>query len=69
MYPEQDKRRHYARGAHPVVFWLVICGLTFLAGGASAYETGGVEDDGYVISAENRAKIMSALPDQAPQSI
>jgi sugar phosphate isomerase/epimerase/type 1 glutamine amidotransferase len=31
-----------------------------------AYQIGGVEDKGYVISSENRARIMSALPDRAP---
>lgn len=34
--------------------------------GAFAYETGGPEDQGYVISEENRAKIVAALPDAAP---
>ncbi len=33
---------------------------------AFAYETGGPEDGGYVISDENRAKIMAALPAKAP---
>ncbi|MFC1761773.1 ThuA domain-containing protein [Planctomycetota bacterium] len=32
----------------------------------SAYEVGGVEDKRYVISPENRSKIMAVLPDQAP---
>ncbi|MCP4644947.1 MAG: TIM barrel protein [bacterium] len=33
---------------------------------ALAYETGGPEDNGYTISAEDRAKISAALPDRAP---
>ena len=33
---------------------------------ALAYETGGPEDGGYVISDEDRAKIEAALPDKAP---
>ena len=36
--------------------------------GVPTYQTGGVEDKGYVISQEDRARIMSALPDQAPAS-
>lgn len=35
---------------------------------ALAYETGGPEDGGYVISDEDRAKIMAALPAAAPVS-
>jgi len=35
---------------------------------ALAYETGGPEDGGYVISDEDRAKIMAALPEAAPAS-
>ena len=35
---------------------------------ALAYETGGPEDSGYVISDEDREKIMEALPDAAPVS-
>ena len=46
-------------------------GLLVLAGGLSApaavaYETGGPEDTGFVISDDDRAKIMAALPDKAP---
>lgn len=35
---------------------------------ALAYETGGPEDGGYVISDEDRAKIMAALPEAVPAS-
>ncbi len=40
------------------------CVLPSLA--AFAYEPGGPEDQGYVISEEDRAKILAALPEQAP---
>jgi sugar phosphate isomerase/epimerase/type 1 glutamine amidotransferase len=49
----------------------VVCALVFLSGivvsqVARAYETGGPEDKGYVISDEDRAKIEAVLPDKAP---
>ncbi|MCL4219049.1 MAG: ThuA domain-containing protein, partial [Candidatus Hydrogenedentes bacterium] len=43
-------------------------GCILAAGAATAYETGGPEDTGYVISDEDRAKIAEALPDKAPAS-
>lgn len=51
----------------------VVCALVFLSGIvvsqiARAYETGGPEDNGYVISDEDRAKIEAAVPKIAPVS-
>jgi len=44
---------------------IVFCNLLLCLSWASGYEIGGPEDRGWVISAEDRAKIMAALPDQA----
>lgn len=52
----------------PVMSMAAILGYVLVSFGAFAYETGGPEDQGYIISDEDRAKIMAALPDQAPAS-
>ncbi len=52
------------------ISYLVLCAvfmcLSWVTSWATAYETGGPEDRGWVISTEDRAKIMAALPDKAP---
>jgi len=48
--------------------WAVILGCILISNAVFAYETGGAEDQGYVISDQDRAKIAVALPDKAPAS-
>ena len=52
----------------PGVCIAVFLGFVLTSLLAFAYETGGPEDQDYVISDEDRAKIMESLPDQAPAS-
>ena len=49
-------------------FLLIISGCLLTSLAASAYETGVPEDGGFVISDEDQAKIMEALPEVAPVS-
>lgn len=51
-----------------IVFLCITFGCLSAPVTALAYETGGPEDSGYVISDEDRAKIREALPDAAPVS-
>lgn len=51
-----------------IAFLLITFGCLQVPFVALAYETGGPEDGGYVISDEDRAKIMAALPEAAPAS-
>ncbi len=52
----------------PRVCMAAVLGYVFISLVALAYEIGGPEDQGYVISDEDREKIMAALPDKAPGS-
>jgi sugar phosphate isomerase/epimerase/type 1 glutamine amidotransferase len=47
-----------------IVLCMLFQGSTLLA--VPAYRAGGVEDNGYVISQADRARIIAALPDQTP---
>lgn len=51
-----------------ITFLFITFGCLLAPFVARAYETGGPEDGGYVISDEDRAKIMDALPETAPAS-
>ncbi|HOZ47094.1 MAG TPA: ThuA domain-containing protein [Candidatus Hydrogenedentes bacterium] len=61
----EDARAGFLRAAAGLA---AILGCILAPHAAVAYATGGPEDTGYVISNEDRAKIMEALPDEAPAS-
>lgn len=58
----------FTKATVTATFLFMVLGILLTPPAAWAYETGGPADGGYVISDEEQAKIMAALPDNAPAS-